>query len=72
MNCKCCQRQVKENSRLCHYHLLAAESVRKVYHSWKEAYSGLSWSEYLNRVKDRQDTGQWVKEVIELGGMNLD
>jgi hypothetical protein len=40
--------------------------LKKGYGAWNEAYSGMSWGEYLQRVKAIENTGQWVIEVIEM------
>jgi hypothetical protein len=41
-------------------------ALKSGYAQWNEAYSGMSWGEYLNRVKTAEGTGQWVKDVITL------
>ena len=40
--------------------------MKKGYGAWKEAYSEMPWDEYLQRVKAIENTGQWVKEVIDM------
>lgn len=68
MRCKVCARRTKEEGEhLCQYHRGAVETLRKGYSAWNYAYSGLSWDEYLDRVKTLKDTGRWIKEVIALG-----
>ena len=42
------------------------DNLKRGYKAWDEAYSGISWGEYLNRVKTLADTGQWITEVIGL------
>jgi DNA topoisomerase I len=67
MRCKLCARKVKaESGSLCDYHLEAMETLKRGHGEWNEAYSGISWREYLNRVKTLAETGQWIKEVIAL------
>jgi DNA topoisomerase I len=65
MQCKLCKREAKEG-QLCKYHGEAKVALRRSYLRWTEAYSGISWKEYLNRVKTIEGTGQWVKDVITL------
>jgi len=65
MQCKICKRKA-ENSGFCGYHEAARDALKKEYRTWKEAYSGMSWGEYLQRVKAIENTGQWVREVIEM------
>ncbi len=65
MQCELCGRSVKsEGGRLCNYHEEASTALRHGYEAWNAGYSGMSWKEYLNRVKNLADTGQWIKEVI--------
>jgi hypothetical protein len=49
------------------------DNLKRGYKAWNEAYSEITWREYLNRVKTLGDTGQWIKEVIKLEeGMQID
>lgn len=41
--------------------------MRSSYSQWKEAYGSIGWDEYLRRVKERGETGQWVKDIIDSG-----
>jgi hypothetical protein len=66
MLCKLCRREVKKGEELCRYHSEARVSLKNSYARWNEGYSGMSWEDYLNRVKTAEGTGQWVKEVITL------
>jgi len=67
MQCKLCERKVRVGGKsLCGYHQGAVDNLKRGYKAWNEAYSGISWREYLNRVKTLGDTGQWTKEVIAL------
>jgi len=64
-NCRLCQREAKEKDGFCTYHLAAMDSLVRGYDAWKDAYSELTWLQYLTRVKQLKGTGEWVKEVIE-------
>ena len=66
MQCKLCRREVKTDGELCRYHSAAGDALKRAHEGWEQAYSGLSWREYLNRVKALDETGQWIKEVITL------
>jgi hypothetical protein len=65
MKCKLCQREAEQASEFCARHLAAEEMLRNTYHVWRTAYLELSWTEYLDKVKQLKGTGQWVKEIIE-------
>jgi hypothetical protein len=71
MRCKLCRRWAAEDgggggSGLCRYHSAARDALKRAYEAWREAYSGLSWRDYLNRVKALEQTGQWTREVVAL------
>lgn len=66
MQCKLCKRKTEPSGDLCRYHKAAMEALKGGYALWNEAYSGLSWRDYLNRVKTLEDTGVWIKDVINL------
>jgi hypothetical protein len=57
---------VENNEDLCRYHLRARTALRSGYGVWNDAYGGISWKEYLNRVKTAEATGRWVREVVSL------
>jgi len=67
MRCRLCEREVRsEDETLCKYHRLARDNLKECYNAWNDAYSGITWAEYLNRVKTLEDTGQWIRDVISL------
>jgi hypothetical protein len=66
MSCKLCKRAAEDSEGLCGYHLRARKALREGYRIWKDAYGGISWKEYLNRVKTARGTGRWVREVVSL------
>ena len=65
MQCKICKRTAKD-SGLCGYHKAARDALKKGHRAWEGAYSVMPWNEYLQRVKAIENTGQWVREVIEM------
>jgi len=66
MKCKLCRREAKARGELCRYHSDARDALKRAHEAWEQAYSGMSWRDYLNRVKALDETGQWIKEVITL------
>jgi hypothetical protein len=36
------------------------------YKAWVEAYGRISWDDFLNKLLKMQETGSWIKEVIEV------
>jgi hypothetical protein len=66
MKCLLCRRESETGSGLCRYHEQARAALKQGFKAWKYAYDDLSWTEYLDRIKRNEDTGQWVKEVAEL------
>lgn len=65
MRCRLCRREA-ERDALCRYHSDARDELKRGYQRWRDAYSGMSWKEYLNTIKRLDGTGQWVKEVVDL------
>jgi len=66
MSCKLCKREAEKGGTLCRYHSAALTALKEGYRRWNEAFSGISWADYLNRVKTAEETGQWVKDVVTL------
>jgi hypothetical protein len=65
-NCRLCKRDHAPSSALCAYHLAAKRNLESGYKAWNEGYGGMAWNEYLRRILQSADAGQWVKEVAEL------
>jgi hypothetical protein len=66
LQCRVCKRRADQGGELCRYHASAVDSLKRGYTVWKEAYPGISWRDYLNRVKTLEDTGGWIKDVLSL------
>jgi hypothetical protein len=62
--CAACHRQAS-SGRYCIHHSRALESLSSHYSAWVDAYGGISWQDFLNKLSKMQETGSWVKEVIE-------
>ena len=67
MKCKLCRREAERKSVLCVFHARAREALREGYECWSDAYGELSWKEYVNRIKGRAETGEWVKDLVDGG-----
>jgi len=65
-SCRLCKRDCAPPSEFCKYHLTAKQNVESGYKQWSEAYGGITWKEYLRRIAQNAETGQWAKEVAEL------
>lgn len=36
------------------------------YKAWVNVYGRISWEEFLTKLLSMQETGSWIKEVIEV------
>jgi hypothetical protein len=65
--CAACYREVvAKNKKFCIYHSQSNDSLKKQYDAWVKAYGGISWDDYLKKLLTLDQTGSWVKEVINL------
>ncbi len=66
MNDKCpiCGRDLNNSQKLCDYHSQAMENLRVGYKQWNRAMN-IEWNNYLKRLLDLEETGQWIREVIQ-------
>jgi hypothetical protein len=64
--CRLCKRECAVSSNLCGYHLTAKRNVESGYERWSEAYGGITRKEYLQRLQQSAETGQWAKEVADM------
>ena len=65
-SCRLCKRGCAASSAFCANHLAAKRNLESGYKKWSEGYSGMEWGEYLRRIGQNPETGQWAKEVAEL------
>ncbi len=63
--CLICERE-RNSEDYCNYHSVAFKNLQDSYDDWVEAYGGLSFAEYLEKLIENPATGLWVKEVAEL------
>ncbi|MDQ5842280.1 MAG: hypothetical protein M3286_02210 [Thermoproteota archaeon] len=48
------------------HHKQAFDSMINHYKAWVNAYDRISWKEFLVKLLSMQETGIWIKEVIEV------
>lgn len=63
-DCKICGRK-SDGEDLCEYHQAALTNLKSAYEIWAEAEGHLAWEEYINQVYELEETGRWIKEIIE-------
>ncbi len=62
--CPVCGRPKVESGKYCEYHSRAMDNLKSAFEHWKQAL-GIRWEDYLKRVQALDETGRWVKELIE-------
>lgn len=66
-NCVACYREVvARGKKYCMYHSQAYDSLKKQYEAWVRAYGGISWHDYIMKLLTLDQTGTWVKDVINI------
>jgi hypothetical protein len=63
-DCKICGRK-SSDEELCEYHQEALINLKSAYEIWSGAKGHLTWEEYIKQVYELEETGRWVKEIIE-------
>jgi hypothetical protein len=64
--CRLCKREPSSPSSLCKNHLMAKKSLESAYRKWSEGYGGMTWEDYLKKIGQSPETGQWAKEVADM------
>ncbi|HXW36705.1 MAG TPA: hypothetical protein VEJ36_02215 [Nitrososphaerales archaeon] len=64
MTCRICRREAV--AELCQYHEDARSRIEECYPIWKDAFGQMSHEEYLLKIRDHDQSGEWVKEVAAL------
>ena len=62
--CRICERGRDGQSEFCARHKGAIDNLKTAYDIWKNAL-GIDWKTYLIEVSRNQETGEWVREVIQ-------
>ena len=63
--CAACHRNALAGKKYCLHHDQALSSLADHYKTWVAAYGRISWGDFLTKLQNMQETGKWVKEVIE-------
>jgi len=67
MECQLCERvAIRNEPELCQYHDLAYKNIQSNYEKWIRAYGKLSWSEYVEMLRESSEAGDWIKECCSL------
>jgi hypothetical protein len=65
--CSACYREVlAKGKKFCIYHSQAYDSLKKQYDAWVRAYGEISWDDYMRKLLTLDQTGTWVKDVINI------
>jgi hypothetical protein len=64
MTCRICGRQVSRDDRFCRYHSVAYQNLKTGHSMWERACM-VQWDDYLSALLEIEETGKWVREVIE-------
>ena len=62
--CRICGRNSSEED-LCGYHSTAYTSLKSAFEKWAAAIEGLTWEKYIDSVRELENTGQWIREIID-------
>ena len=63
--CSVCARDViAKEKKYCLYHSQAYDSLQKQHGAWMHAYAGISMGDYMKKLLTLNETGTWIKEVI--------
>lgn len=60
--CIICGRSLK-GDKFCEYHEAANDSLISAFDKWKSS-AGLTWTEFLDKISELENTGRWVIEVV--------
>jgi hypothetical protein len=65
--CAACYRKVvAKGKKYCIYHSQAYDSLQKQYAAWVHAYAKISMGDCMKKLLTLNETGIWVKEVINV------
>jgi hypothetical protein len=62
--CAACHRKALPDSKYCLHHKQASDNMLSHYKAWVNAYGGISWEDFMDKLLKLKETGSWVKEVI--------
>jgi len=64
--CAACHRISVSESKYCIHHKQAFDILVNNYKTWVDGFGGFLWQDYLIRLSKMQETGNWVKQVIDV------
>ncbi len=65
--CFACYREaIARSKKYCVYHSQAYNSLHEQYGAWVNAYGDILWKEYMKKLLTLNQTGSWVKDVINI------
>ncbi|MGQ9720624.1 MAG: hypothetical protein ACUVXA_04785 [Candidatus Jordarchaeum sp.] len=62
MKCPICNLNGYEESGYCENHQSAYFNLKEKFDDWKKSMN-VSWQEYLKKVIENENTGEWAREV---------
>ncbi|MHA1654622.1 MAG: hypothetical protein ACTSYX_08365 [Candidatus Thorarchaeota archaeon] len=62
--CPICGRICRADAQFCGYHENAREELERGYKEWSAAMP-ITWNEYLSQLIEAEETGMWIREMIE-------
>lgn len=62
--CTICGRRSVHERPLCRYHSAAYDIIERKFNEWKCA-TGCSWTEYIDELLEMEETGIWVRDVLD-------
>ncbi len=62
MKCPLCNLNKHEESDYCENHQSAYLHLKERYDDWEKSMN-ISWKEYLKKIIENENTGEWAREV---------
>jgi hypothetical protein len=66
LKCTACHRKPMQGNKYCRYHDQAFHNLMEHHKAWVIAYGRISMDDFMNKLLGMEETGSWVKEVIEV------
>jgi hypothetical protein len=64
--CAACHRKALQGTKYCMHHDQAFHRLMEHHKAWVTAYGGISMDDFMNKILGMEETGSWIKEVIEI------
>lgn len=65
VKCFVCHRKAAGGGKYCVHHAQALKSLNEHYNAWVKAYGAISWPDFTSKLLSMDETGSWIKEVIQ-------